>query len=192
MYQKIKIYKKVKKIFDHLKIPKNYFKDFFAHYTFSICTFISKISAFFGFKSPYFRYESWLWKSCICLSFTIWFYLVCLSFLFVIWTFGFWPLPRKSHSNFFSGTSFRSWTFRNYIATIRYEIEPSFGYLSRFEIKSMLAILTFILIVCCLLLSELSILIRGLFVRCVTLFAYNIHVLENTNVRHRCSSLILS
>ena len=33
-----------------------------------IWTFISKISAFCGFKGPYFRNESWNWKCCSCLS----------------------------------------------------------------------------------------------------------------------------
>ena len=35
-------------------------------------------------------------------------YLVCLSnFFFAIWTFGFWPLPQKSHYNFFLGHPLR-------------------------------------------------------------------------------------
>ena len=49
---------------------------FFVQYTFLVWAFISNLSAFFVCKSPYFRNESWNWKSWSCLSLIISFYII--------------------------------------------------------------------------------------------------------------------
>ena len=50
-----------------LKCPKTHSKTFLSSTLFFIWTFISKISAFYGLKSPYFRNESQNYCSCLSL-----------------------------------------------------------------------------------------------------------------------------
>ena len=97
-----------KKIFFFLtiwKYQKTLFKTFLRSTLFLFGPLFPKYQHFLALKAHFSEMRAEIEKVVVAWALLFGFTLFSMSFeiFFAIWTFGFWPLPQKSHSNFFLG-----------------------------------------------------------------------------------------